>query len=245
MRCVSAFLTVALSASSAGGALAADESQIKQEITAQLAAVVPDMKVNGVRPAPIPGWYEVLLGAKLIYVSADARYILDGTLMDLKAQKDLTSGPAMEARAAALKALTDSNKVIEFAPDGKAEHIIYVFTDTECTYCRKMHSEVSKLNAAGIAVRYIAFPRDGIGSPTYEQMVSVWCAKDPKQALTDAKAGKKLPPAACDNPVKEEFELGTTMNVRGTPTTILENGEEAGGYIPADALINFFRRGAS
>jgi len=224
---------------------AGEEPQIEKLITARLAEVVPDMKVNGVRPAPVPGWYEVLLGAKLVYVSADARYVLEGTLMDLKEQKDLTQEPAMAARAAALKQMALDQKVIEFAPAGEAAHVIYVFTDTDCSYCRRMHSEVSRLNAAGISVRYLAFPRDGIGSPTYEQMVSVWCAKDPKQALTDAKAGKKLMPAKCDNPVKEEFELGTTMNVRGTPTTILENGQEAGGYIPADALISFFKRGAS
>lgn len=229
----------------AAAVTAGDEPQIEQSITARLAEVVPDMKVNGVRPAPVPGWYEVLLGAKLVYVSADARYVLDGTLMDLKSQKDLTLEPAMEARATALKQLAQDQKVIEFAPAGEVAHVIYVFTDTDCSYCRKMHSEVSKLNAAGISVRYLAFPRDGIGSPTYEQMVSVWCAQDPKQALTDAKSGKKLTPAKCDNPVKEEFELGTTMNVRGTPTTILENGQEAGGYIPADALISFFKRGAS
>ncbi len=244
MRRMPATVVLAL-AVFAAAVTAGDEPQIEQSITARLAEVVPDMKVNGVRPAPVPGWYEVLLGAKLVYVSADARYVLDGTLMDLKDQKDLTQAPAMEARATALKQLAQDQKVIEFAPAGEAAHVIYVFTDTDCSYCRKMHSEVSKLNAAGISVRYLAFPRDGIGSPTYERMVSVWCAKDPKQALTDAKAGKNVTSAKCDDPVKEEFELGTTMNVRGTPTTILENGQEAGGYIPAEALISFFKRGAS
>ena len=68
---------------------AGEEPQIEKLITARLAEVVPDMKVNGVRPAPVPGWYEVLLGAKLVYVSADARYVLEGTLMDLKEQKTL------------------------------------------------------------------------------------------------------------------------------------------------------------
>jgi len=221
------------------GAPGAEDSKVKDTIAARFAEVVPDLRVNDVRPAPIPGWYEVLLGAKLVYVTEDARYVFDGTLMDLKEQKNLSSKPAMEARATALKAMSDGQKVIEFAPAGVTEYVVYVFTDTDCTYCRKLHSEVPKLNGAGIAVRYLAFPRAGIGSRTYQQMVSVWCAADPKQALTDAKAGKDLPAAACDNPVKEEWELGNSMNVHGTPTTLLDSGEEVGGYIPAEELIKF------
>jgi thiol:disulfide interchange protein DsbC len=224
---------------------AADEAQVKSEIASRLAQVVPEVKVNDIRPSPMPGWYEVLLGAKLVYVSADARYVLDGTLMDIREQKNLTAKPAMEARATALKVLSDSNKLIEFAPEGGTEHIVYIFTDTDCGYCRKMHAEVPKLNAAGIAVRYVAFPRAGIPSATYNTMVSVWCSADRKQALTDAKAGKQLPAANCDNPIREEWELGNSMNVQGTPTTLLDTGEEIGGYIPAEQLIRFFKGSAS
>lgn len=212
-------------------------------IRAQMSKVVPGMKVNDVRPSPIPGWYEVLLGAKLVYVSADAQYVFDGTLMDIRNQKNLTAAPAMQARAAALKSFSDEHKVIEFAPAGTAKHVVYVFTDTDCAYCRKMHSEVKKLNEAGIAVRYLAYPRAGIGSETYNTMVSVWCSKDQRQALTIAKNGEPLPPGNCDNPVKDQWELGNSMHVSGTPTVIMESGEELGGYIPADQLIKFFNEG--
>jgi thiol:disulfide interchange protein DsbC len=214
-------------------------------IRTQMAKVVPGMKVNDVRPAPIPGWYEVLLGAKLVYVSADAQYVFDGTLMDIRNQKNLTAAPAMQARAAALRTFSDEHKVIEFAPEGTAKHVVYVFTDTDCAYCRKMHNEVKKLNAAGIAVRYLAYPRAGVGSETYNTMVSVWCAKDQRQALTVAKNGEPLPPATCENPVKEQWELGNSMHVSGTPTVIMESGEELGGYVPADQLIKFFNEGGA
>lgn len=224
-------------------ARAADEAKANAEIRDRIAKVVPGMKVNDIRPAPIPGWYEVLLGAKLVYVSADAQFVFDGTLMDIKNQKNLTAAPAMQARAAALKSFSDEHKLIEFAPEGEVRHVVYVFTDTDCAYCRKMHNEVKKLNEAGIAVRYLAYPRAGVGSETYNTMVSVWCSQDRKQALTVAKNGEALPPASCDNPVKAQWELGNSMHVSGTPTVIMDNGEELGGYIPADQLIKFFEGG--
>ena len=235
------FLTVlALMAALGWSSVHADDAQVRDEITKRLAVVVPSIKVKDIRPAPMEGWYEVLLGAKLIYVSSDARYIFDGTLMDIQAQKNLTAEPMMRARATALKSLNDESKLIEFAPQGETRHVVYVFTDTDCAYCRKMHAQVKQLNDAGIAVRYLAYPRAGIGSPTYKTMVSVWCAKDRKEALTSAKNGASLPPADCENPVKEEWELGNSMHVSGTPTTLLESGEELGGYIPAEQLINYF-----
>jgi thiol:disulfide interchange protein DsbC len=228
-------------------ALAAeDDAQIRAEITERLAKVVPDVKVTDIKPAPIPGWYEVYLGAKLVYVSADAQYVFDGTLMDIKAQKNLTAAPEMQARAAALKSFSDQHKTIEFAPEnGKTDHVVYVFTDTDCAYCRKLHSEVGKLNAAGITVRYLAYPRAGVPSDTYNTMVSVWCAKDQKTALTAAKNGEPIPQASCDNPVKAQWELGNSMHVSGTPTVLLDTGEELGGYIPADQLIKYFKGGTS
>lgn len=228
---------------SSAPAFAADVQRAEKNIQEQFKASAPDVRVTSVKPSPLSGWYEVTLGAKLVYVSEDGRYVFAGELMDLKEQRNLTDGPSMAARAAALKAV--DGKAIEFAPAGKTEHVLYVFTDTDCAYCRKMHTEVNELNAAGIAVRYLAFPRAGTESRTYDTMVSVWCSPDRKQALTDAKAGKDLPELTCDNPVRETFELGKSMGVRGTPAVMLENGVEIGGYVPAQKIIEHFKGGAS
>jgi len=234
---------MALAAVAAQSAAAADtngvSAAVRQKIKERVQAQVPEIPVNSIRPAPIPGWYEVTLGAKLVYVSADARYLFfGGDLMDLKEGRDLSDKPRAEARQAALAAISD--KTIEFAPKGPTKHVIYVFTDVDCPYCRKFHQEVGELNKAGIAVRYLAFPRSGVGSPTYKTMESVWCAADPKAALTEAKEGKELAAVNCPNPVKEEFNLGRSMGVRGTPTVLDAKGQELGGYIPANQLIRYF-----
>ncbi|MGH8473874.1 MAG: thioredoxin fold domain-containing protein, partial [Gammaproteobacteria bacterium] len=66
-------------------------------------------------------------------------------------------------------------------------------------------------------------------------------AKDRQQALTDAKLGKPVSPATCDNPVKRQYDLGQRMGIQGTPALITDTGEELGGYVPAQQLVQFFK----
>lgn len=89
--------------------------------------------------------------------------------------------------------------------------MITVFTDTTCGYCRKLHNEIGELNDNGVTVQYLAFPRAGLNSQNYEDMVSVWCAANPQQALTDAKAGDNVASASCKNKVAEQYLLGTKV----------------------------------
>jgi thiol:disulfide interchange protein DsbC len=183
------------------------------------------------------------MGANIAYVSEDGRYALVGDLRDLEDRRNITEEHRGKSRLSALKAIKPE-QAIEFAPPSP-KHFIYVFTDVDCAYCRKLHKEVGQLNQAGIAVRYLAFPRAGIDSESFKKTESVWCAKDPKTALTDAKAGQDVAPARCDNPVKKEYELGLALGVKGTPTIILENGQELGGYMPAERLAAYINSGGA
>jgi len=217
------------------------DNALIQKFTTSLRAVLPNAAVTDVRPSPLPGMYEVSLGPKILYMSEDGRFVLSGDLMDLSKRRNLTEERRAEARLEAFR-VAGTERMIEFSP-ARPKHVMYVYTDIDCTYCRRLHQEINILNRAGIAVRYLAYPRAGIGSESYKTAVSVWCAKDRQRALTDAKAGKKIKAASCDNPVAEHFELGQAMGVRGTPTIILEDGEELGGYMPAAELIKLLNKG--
>ena len=127
------------------------------------------------------------------------------------------------------------DSMIVFSPE-KVKHTITVFTDIDCGYCRKLHNEMAEYNKHGIEVRYMAYPRAGIDSDSYKKAVSVWCAEDRKAAMTRAKNGDSVTEKNCDNPVAEQFKLGSMMGVRGTPALVLENGQIAPGYIPAARL---------
>jgi len=96
---------------------------------------------------------------------------------------------------------------------------------------------VSDVVAAGVQVRYLAFPRAGVGSKSYDKYVSVWCSDDQQSSLTTAKAGGSVPSASCDNPVEESYKLGQQVGVRGTPTIVLDDGTVTPGYVPHKELL--------
>jgi thiol:disulfide interchange protein DsbC len=197
---------------------------------AVIAKKIPDVKLEDIRPAPIKGMYEVRMGGDSLYVTADGRYVISGDLFDLDTRANLTEeGRAVERRSALAK--LDEREMIVFAP-AKTEHTVTVFTDVDCGYCRKLHSEIEQLTKLGVRVRYLAYPRSGPGSPDWAKMEAVWCSKDRKAAITKAKLGENVKAENCATPVAKQFELGEKMGVRGTPAIFSMSGDYIGGYLP-------------
>lgn len=215
-------------------ASAAGDKDEQASIRQALAKVIPEAP-DTVQKTPVAGLYEVSYGTQLFYVSADGRFLLQGDLVDLQSRTNLTEGRRSGARLTALKEAEDD--MIVYAPKGKAKHTITVFTDIDCGYCRKLHSGMKEMNDLGIAVRYLAFPRAGVGSPSYDKAVSVWCAKDQRKSMDTAKANGELTPAKCDNPVANHMALGQALGVNGTPALVLEDGRMLPGYMPPDRLL--------
>lgn len=212
------------------GTSAADEAKIRENIS----RLLPNMTLEKVTLSPIPGLYEVTVGPRLFYVSADGRYLIQGNMLDLDTREDITESKMALAKKAALAKFSES-KMIIFSPD-KPKHAVTVFTDIDCGYCRKLHNEIDSYLKEGISIRYLLFPRAGVGSPSYDKAVSVWCATNRKQSLTDAKAGKDIPSRKCDNPINEHLQLGELMGVTGTPSIVLEDGHLLPGYVSADRM---------
>ena len=203
-----------------------------------LAAKLPGVEVSDITDSPVPGVYQVAVGSKVAYVSQDGRYILEGDLYDLNSNKNLTEETRAQARVALL-ASVDRDHMIVFSPkDGNVKHTITVFTDIDCGYCRQFHRDIAKVNALGIEVHYLFFPRTGPNTESWAKAEKVWCAKDRKAALTSAKLGGQTPNAACpDNPVQMQWNLGRKIGVRGTPSIFSETGEILGGYLPPATLL--------
>ncbi len=197
--------------------------------------VFPDVTITRIKPSPIPGLYEVMLGTEIIYLSEDGRYILQGDLIDLGKRVNLSEEQRAAARKRVLAGIPAS-ETIDFVPEN-TRHTVYVFTDITCGYCQRFHRDMAELNGKGIAVRYLAFPRAGSGSDSFSEMESVWCAANPNEAMTLAKGGRPVAPARCDNPVQRQYELGQGLGVRGTPAIYLENGQALPGYVPPDTLL--------
>ena len=216
----------------AGYAIAGDTN--RAVIEKSLQSISPNFKVDDVRPSPIAGVSEVQAGPKLYYVTDDGKYLFQGSLIDIKTRTDISEERRKSMRLDAVNAMGEDKMII--FPAEKPRHTITVFTDIDCGYCRKLHNEIDAYNANGITVRYLMFPRSGVNTPSYYKAVSVWCEKDRNAALTKSKAGKALPKAECDNPIKAHMELGELLGVRGTPALVLDDGELMPGYVPAARL---------
>ena len=178
------------------------------------------------------------------YVSADGRYFMVGDMFEVATRRNLSEDVRKSTRLSALAELSAGDSIL-FSPP-KAAHTITVFTDVECGYCRKLHSEVAQYNAKGIALRYVAYPRDGRGSESWATMEAVWCSKDRRDALTRAKRGEKIEkPAECGaTPVAKHYALGQRLGLEGTPMILLEDGRSVGGYLPVGQLVEMLNKDA-
>ena len=201
-----------------------------------LQALNPQIQIDYVGASALPGFREAIVGGQVVLVSDDGRYLVQGQVLDMQDKKELTQGSPALARYR--RGLLDSIKVsdrIVFAPPNP-KYTVDVFTDVECGYCRKLHSEIAELNRQGIAVHYMAFPRMGLGSQDHRDMISVWCASDRKQALTDAKSDKPITAKDCKSPVDMEYHIGQRLGISGTPAIFAPDGTQLGGYLPPQRL---------
>jgi thiol:disulfide interchange protein DsbC len=221
--------------------LSVADTGAQEAITKSLSKIFPGVTPDKIAPSPMEGVSEVLIGPRLMYVSNDGKYLLQGSLIDLKTRTDIGEERRDGIRLDALNDLGEE-KMIVF-PAKEQKHVITVFTDIDCGYCRKLHDEMDKYNEMGITVRYLMFPRAGIDSPSYKKAVTVWCSKDQQDAMTRSKSGENLPNVTCDNPVKEEYELGQLIGVRGTPAIVMEDGAMLPGYVPAARLVKALEAG--
>lgn len=203
-----------------------------------LAAKIPGARPEDLRATPVPGVYELSHGADISYVTADAKYLFAGDLYQVADNGDfpnLSENRRRELRLKLVNAVPESQMVV-FGP-ASAKHTLTVFTDVDCTWCRRLHSQIADYNKLGIRVRYMAFPRTGPDTESWEKAEQVWCAKDRKAALTAAKAGEALKIPVCPNtPVAGQFALGRELGVSGTPGLVLETGELVPGYLPPPQL---------
>lgn len=205
-------------------------------VRAALKKIDPRLVPDRVGPAPMPGFQEAIVGGRVVYFSDDGRYMLQGLLFDIEKKKDLTQIGLSGLRHDELAKVPVSDRIV-FAPVGPRKHTITVFTDIECGFCRKMHSEMGEYNKLGIAIEYLAFPRAGLTSADALAMESVWCSADRRKAMTDAKNGLAVPPKRCTNPVAAQYKLGQRIGLEGTPMAINEDGIALPGYLPPAKML--------
>lgn len=216
---------------------------VTNAITEKLSSARSDLSYRVLGKAPIAGFYEVQVeSGPVLYVSANGEYFFDGNLYQVNAGQFVdVRDMRLNGERQALFASRSTSDMIIFKPAGQTKAVMNVFTDVDCGYCRKLHREVPELNAYGIEVRYLAYPRAGIPSESYNKIATAWCAKNQQDIFTRIKNGENIPTSVCDdNPVAEHFTMGQNLGVTGTPSIILMDGTMIPGYKPAADLAKIF-----
>ena len=221
----------------------ADPSAVNVEKAREVfEATFEDMTVTDARPSAIPGIVELDVGgAETVYMSEDGNHLLIGKMLQIKDGEVINPAEQRleKVRVDGIAALDEASMITYQAEDEK--HEVYVFTDITCGYCRKLHRHIDEFNAEGITVHYLAFPRGGPGANAANAMRHIWCAEDPRMALTDAKLKDEISPSElgdCAKIVDEQYELGRTFGVRGTPAIYTVEGKQLGGYVAPDDMLD-------
>lgn len=198
---------------------------------------IPGLSVDALEESAIPGLYEFVIGSRVFYLSADGRYLIQGELVDLDAGRNLTEMRRARLRATMLEGVPEADMVI-FEPDAESRYTITVFTDIDCGYCRKLHAEIEALQGSGVRVRYLLYPRSGLDTESAKKAEAVWCSEDRNDALTRAKAGRRVAAKPCgETPVGSNLELARRIGVTGTPAIFTGNGDMIRGYLPHGRLL--------
>ena len=209
----------------------AELQKVREVVSGRFAEISPEE----VFKSQIPGWYTIRKGAIVAYISADGRYLLQGDMIDLESNANLTEESRNDAR---VKMMSDvpNEQLIVFTPDN-VEATVSIFTDIDCTFCRRLHSQLDEYMAEGIEIRYFLYPRNGPTSPSWAKAENVWCADDRNEALTLAKMDEEYPTRSCDaSVVSSHYLIGQDVGLRGTPAIVLHDGSLFSGYLPPDQL---------
>ena len=212
----------------------------RNPLTRLLRQRIGNAKIGEVEETSVKEVWQVQIGNRYVYLLDDGKYALMGDLVNLENGRNLTELSRRATIVETIAEFPDEDLVI-FAARGESKATLNIFTDTSCPYCQKLHSEIDKLQEAGITVRYLPFARGGKSGPGYETLKSVWCAEDRNQAMTDAKNNRfdGLPPGDCAQAdmIDRGYRAGNQVGIRGTPALIKSNGEKIEGYVPYRELI--------
>ena len=210
-------------------------------ISSKINAVLPEgMTVKSVKESQIENMFIVDIGdLQPIYASKNGEFFFYGELFEVNGNmlQNTTKDEVNLKRKSILDETLSEDDFISFKSENE-KHSVTIFTDVDCGYCRKFHNEIQDFNDLGITVNYVAFPRSGLDSVSYNKIVTAWCSKDPKSVLTKMKQGQDVQLSMCQNhPVEAHFLLGQKIGITGTPAIIKSNGELLPGYLPPEELL--------
>lgn len=224
-----------LSALCFAGSVCADEASIRKNLAARLPQLPP---IDEVSKTPLPGIWEVRMGSEILYADDDASFVIEGSIIDLKGQLNIT-----QERIASLTAFKFDELPFKDAVEwkqGSGKNKLVVFADPNCGYCKHFEKELGKIK--DLTVYTFLVPMLGGDSP--EKARDIWCAKDRGKVwrawMVDGKAPDPVPGACDTGALERNMDLVMKHAVRGTPTLVFADSKRSAGVISVEELESHF-----
>ena len=219
------------------------EKDDMQDLVNKINLILPDgIKVQDISFSDERNLYVINVGdIQPIYMLPDGEHVILGDIFNISEGEAQSTTEKDKDIFRKNKLITSNLETIDFLAK-KEKYSLTVFTDVDCGYCRKFHNEIDQYNNLGISIKYLAFPRAGIDSESYTKMVSAWCSDQADLSITLLKDNKSIPSNSCENSVAEQFELGRTLGITGTPALITQSGKLLPGYVPAQELLMLLQK---
>ena len=208
----------------------ADKATILKSLDKHMSVKKPEY----VGETPLPGLYEVIVGTKVVYMSKDGRYLMNGDLLDLQESKNLSNERRKYMRVLLFNK-TGEDKMLIYTPK-IVKYTITIFTDVNNLLSRRLHSHIQEFLAMGIKIRYIFYPTGGSNSASYKNAVSIWCSRDRNGTMTLAQSGAVIKKGSCQTPIEEHIALGKALAITKLPTLFLQSGEIIPSYVTPGKL---------
>lgn len=227
---LAAMLLMATQVAAQSPAPAAIGNALKQKLAERSPGLA---KIDDIRTTPMPGLYEVRVGNHVVYADAKGDFLIDGSLIDLKGQRNLTEERLEELNRVDFNALPLQDAVVYKNGNGKRR--VVVFADPNCGYCKRLEKELQQVK--DVTVYTFLTPILGDDSKTKSQ--NVWCMKDRGRVWLDWMLNGKVPPqpfGGCATPLQRNVELASKLKVNGTPAIFFEDGSRIGGASTAPII---------
>ena len=219
----------------------------KPDVIEQLRPYFPSISAEQIKESQLDGFYEVVITnprLDVLFISYDGLYVIQGDVINLVTKSNLTVNKINILRKEIIDTIAEKDKIVFKANNER--YVIHVFTDVDCPYCAKLHADMSKMNALGITVKYLASPLEQLHPQAQSSMEKIWCAEDKNQAIHNYNIQRILPKSAeCENPVAQQLAISKQLGVNGTPSIFFEDGTNMPGYQEPEILLQNIEQASS
>jgi len=214
----------------------AQETAIRKNLAERIPALT---QIDEVSPTAMPGLYELRIGNELLYTDAEGNYLIQGSLLDTRARKNLTEERIEKLTAIDFKDLPLKNAFKLVRGDGKRQ--LAVFEDPNCGYCKRFEKDMQNID--NVTVHLFLIPI--LGDDSVAKSRQIWCSADKAKTWNDWMLDNVAPKGEgkCDTKALDaNLEFARKHRITGTPTLVFASGQRIPGAIGAQQVEQILSR---